>query len=488
MHLVGGLAAASVLWLGSCAEAEVAADIEEVRETQTVEVIVVVEGPGDLGESLLLDDEDLTLEEAGDPDMTVDSATHCPTCRGEDLGYDPFAEKQENSARFKAKPVRAGLDWLKKHQSPEGHWDADRFMEQDDRKDLPASDGSGSLLNDVGLTGLALMAMLGNGNTVSAGPHKQAVRDGVLWLESVQGDSGLIGKESGNATLYNHAISTLAISEACVLSHRSPRLRRLVMRAVEPILNARNPYGAWRYSLQPNGDSDTSVTGWMVMALTSAKESKIKVGDEVFDGAKTWFNSMLDKKTGRVGYAWGNGGSGPGASPMRNPAMVNAFPAQKSESLTAVALLSQIFMTDRDKVTRWEDHPDCEMMKKQVGLILAKPPVWNEKDGSTDLYYWYFGTLAMYQWGGEDCMAWADAAAQAVLANQRLENEHDNFYGSWDPVGPWGEEGGRIYSTALCTMILEVHFRHAELISNEQLNRTARSTSRYAKCYERNKP
>jgi hypothetical protein len=461
MHLLGGLAATSVFWLGSCAEPEVAADIEEVRE---IELIVMVQGPEDIEEALHLNAEDLSLEEADDPDMIV---THCDCWTHPPEDYDLFAGTESSPPMMKAKSVRAGLDWLKKHQSPAGYWDADRFMEQDGRKDLAASDGPGNLLNDVGLTGLALLAISGDGYTSMGDPRMDSFRKAILWLMENQSDQGLFGQDAGNATLYNHAIASLAVSEACVLSHRSPRLKISVEKAVEPILRARNPYGAWRYSLTPNGDNDTSVTGWMVAALTSAKDSGIKVDNAVFDGAKAWFDSMRDKNTGRVGYAWGEGGGGPGSYPVRNPMLIDAFPAERSESLTAVALLAQIFMTDRAKIKRWEDHPDYEMMKKQVDLILAKPPVWNEKNGSIDLYYWYFGTLAMCQWGGEECMAWVDSAAKAVLENQRLENAHDNFYGSWDPVGPWGEEGGRIYSTALCTLILEVHFRHAKLISNE---------------------
>jgi hypothetical protein len=41
-----------------------------------------------------------------------------------------------------------------------------------------------------------------------------------------------------------------------------------------------------------------------------------------------------------------------------------------------------------------------------------------------------------------------------------MENKEDNFYGSWDPVGAWGRDGGRVYSTALCALILEVYYRY----------------------------
>ena len=42
--------------------------------------------------------------------------------------------------------------------------------------------------------------------------------------------------------------------------------------------------------------------------------------------------------------------------------------------------------------------------------------------------------------------------------------------GSWDPIDRWGGSGGRIYSTAMATMCLEVYYRHLPLyrgVANE---------------------
>jgi hypothetical protein len=78
------------------------------------------------------------------------------------------------------------------------------------------------------------------------------------------------------------------------------------------------------------------------------------------------------------------------------------------------------------------------------------------------MYYWYYGTFAMNQWGGKHWTSWKKAIEKALIPNQRQEN--GNFKGSWDPVGPWGEEGGRVYSTAICTLILEVYYRYARVL------------------------
>ena len=283
---------------------------------------------------------------------------------------------------------------------------------------------------------------------------------GVHWLKSVQLQDGLLGDEVGNPTLYNHAIATMALGEAYYFSNRSPILRRPLKKAVAVITRAQNPYGAWRYSLEPTGASDTSVTGWMIFALKTAEEGGIAVNDDSFEWAETWFESMTDPATGRTGYAWGEGG-GPGSLPSRPPRYVDRFPAEKSEALTAVALLCRVFMTDATEVKRWRDHPQYETLRKQADLLARKPPVWDPEGGACDFYYWYYGTFAMNQWGGPHWKNWQRSLERALLPRQRRDG---NFRGSWDPVGPWGEDGGRVYSTATCTLIFEVYYRYARVL------------------------
>ena len=69
------------------------------------------------------------------------------------------------------------------------------------------------------------------------------------------------------------------------------------------------------------------------------------------------------------------------------------------------------------------------------------------------MYYWHYGTLALSMLGGAPWSAWSDALQQAVLPNQVQDG---CAKGSWEPVGPWGEDGGRIYATAMMTLALEI--------------------------------
>ena len=75
------------------------------------------------------------------------------------------------------------------------------------------------------------------------------------------------------------------------------------------------------------------------------------------------------------------------------------------------------------------------------------------------MYYWYFGSLALYQVGGECWKTWSRALATAVVGNQRMDGGYCDFKGSWDPIDPWGPDGGRVYSTALMAMCCECYYR-----------------------------
>ena len=112
--------------------------------------------------------------------------------------------------------VNWALEWLARHQDPEGFWDCDGF-------DLNCSQnrckGRGRALNDPGITGLALLAFLGAGNTTHEGPHRKVVKRGIRYLCDIQDpEDGCLTSKEGEHYMYNHAIACLALSEAYGLS------------------------------------------------------------------------------------------------------------------------------------------------------------------------------------------------------------------------------------------------------------------------------
>ena len=342
-----------------------------------------------------------------------------------------------------AEAIGLGLEWLKAHQDESGMWSTDQFMKHCPANDL--CDGYGNAMNDIGITGLALLAFLGDGSTMRSGPYKDVVKKGIIWLKDQQDDAGLLGVESGRAYIYNHAIASLAMVEAFGLS-KYRTLRRYAQGCVNYIQKSRNTYKVWRY-YPHDGDNDTSVTGWMVFVLNSAKTFHLKVDDNAFKYAAAWFDEVTEPSTGQCGYTKRGQGS------SRELGLEEKFPSDRTEAMTAVGLLCRIFMHQTP-----QDHP---VLNAAADTMLKKPPVWDEANGSIDMYYWYYGSYAMFQMGKRYWEGWRHALEKALIKTQRKDG---HAKGSWDPIGAWGHEGGRVYSTAIGVLCLEVYYRYTRLI------------------------
>lgn len=342
-----------------------------------------------------------------------------------------------------AQAIEAGLKWLKDHQDEEGKWDADEFMKHcEDTHCQGAGDG----MHDIGLTGLALLAFLGDGSTMRSGPYQEVVKKAVLWLRDQQAENGLFGTDSNQHFIYDHAIAALAMCEAYGLSEYK-LLRKYAQRGLDYLEQHRNPYGMWRYGFQ-SGDEDMSVTGWALLAYVSAKDFKLNVSTKVFEQAAVYIDSLTDPATGRTGYNERGGRSSRHAGKHQTD-----FPAEKSECMTGVAILCRIFLGQDPKTN--------PIMEKGADLLMSKKPVWNPKDGSIDMYYWYYATYALYQIGGQRWNQWSQAMSDAILKQQKTDG-HEK--GSWDPIGAWGADGGRVYSTAISVLTLEAYYRYARVL------------------------
>ena len=343
--------------------------------------------------------------------------------------------------------VLRGLQWLAAHQDEDGRWDADGFMKHDDPA-LEVCDGPGNAVHDVGCTALALLAFLGENNTTKSGPYRAVVRRGVGWLRKQQQENGLVGGRLSHDFVYDHAIAAYALCEAYGLSN-SKLLQQPAQRALNYLESHRNGYGVWRYQPQDQ-DNDISVTGWAVMAYESGKFFGLQVNEEALKNCAVFLDQVSDS-TGRHGYR--AAGEGSSRKPGRHGV---AFPTDQTHALTAVGLFCRFFLG--------QDPKEQPLMKASAKLLNTLPPVWDEAAGRVDHYYWYYATYALFQMGGGEWRRWRKAVEQVVPRNQHQQTAAPNLYGSWDPVGAWGEDGGRVYSTAILTLTMQANYRYTPLV------------------------
>jgi hypothetical protein len=363
-------------------------------------------------------------------------------------GNRPGKGGKRGGGRTSSLLVERGLIWLARHQDEVGCWDADGFMKHDNPA-FAAGNGPGNAVHDVGVTALALLAFLGENNTLRAGTYKDNVKRGVKWLISQQDPrTGLIGSRTSHDYIYDHAIATYALCEAYGLSDYK-LLAKPAQLGLNYLESHRNAYSVWRYQPQDQ-DNDISVTGWAVMAYKSGKQFGLMVNNEALRLAGVFLDQVSDA-TGLHGYRK----AGELCSRKVGDHGIK-FPAEKSQAMTAVGLFCRFFLGQNPK--------EQPIMAASAGLLTAKLPVWNESDGSIDQYYWYYATYALFQMGGAPWKQWQKALERAVAPHQHANSENPNTFGSWDPVGAWGDDGGRVYSTAILTLTMQANYRYTRLI------------------------
>ena len=322
--------------------------------------------------------------------------------------------------------VRAALRWLASVQNDDGHWDArahgggaERIVAGEDRK------GAGTRA-DTGITGLALLAFLAAGETHVKGQYREQVQHGLEFLLRQQASDGnLAGNATSFARMYCHGMATLAVSEAYAMTG-DERIRPYLVRAIAYTVSAQNlTDGGWRY--HPGDRGDMSQFGWQVMALKSAESAGIAVPQNTRHLMQRFLAGCgTGRQGGLAGYRTGE-------------------PATRT--MTAEALVCRIFLHDNLNALAANEAADY-MVEELPG------------DGRTNLYYWYYGTLALFHLQDERWDRWNRALQRQLLRNQRSD---ETLAGSWDPNTVWGGCGGRVYTTAMATLCLEVYYRYLPL-------------------------
>ena len=345
--------------------------------------------------------------------------------------------------------VERALEWLANHQDDDGRWDGgtlkfrDGHVAADDDTFTvhcpPADICFGECYYgeaDTALTGLALLAYLGAGYTHVDGKYADVVGRGIGFLRQTQKADGDLRGASLNVGMYCHAMATLALCEAYALTG-DPALRLPVERGVSFLVASRAGDGmAWRYAPgAPSGD--TSILGWVVMVLKSAKTVGLPIAPPVQSGIASWLKLVSSGRSGGLAQYL------PGGA------------AQVTPTMTAEAWACRQFL---------ELGGPGPASDEAAASLLANPT----DRGEFNVYYLYYGTLAMYQHGGPAWTTWNNRVRDQVVS---LQQTIGHKAGSWDPdSSPYGTHGGRIYCTALATLTLEVYYRFLRLYAPPEAN------------------
>lgn len=285
--------------------------------------------------------------------------------------------------------------------------------------------------DSTGIPALAGMAILSKGHLPTEGPYMIALNKCIDFVLENQVENGLFEKgNAGSGPMYAHNISTLFLSEVSgmVDPARQEKIAKALPPALKLILRAQavekeeRYQGGWRY--HPfSRDSDTSCSGWALMALRSAKLNGAAVPDQAIADAVAYLARHQDKKEGNFGYM---------------------DKTNHSRSLTGMGLLCL-------ELCGKHGTPETVVAADYVMKTFRDLP------GDQFEYYGnYYNAQGTFQIGGRYWSEYANWMYETYLPKQQED-------GSWN-----SREAGRIYGTAMMVLAFTVPYRQLPIYQRDE--------------------
>ncbi|MFA4945192.1 MAG: prenyltransferase/squalene oxidase repeat-containing protein [Lentisphaeria bacterium] len=318
------------------------------------------------------------------------------------------------------------LRWLKLTQKPDGSWTGPKGQ-------YPAA-----------MTGLALLAYLGHGETPDSKEFGASVSQAIQYLcTSMDGAGRLLERE------YSHAIATYALAEAYGMTSL-PYIKKPMEKGLATIVNGQQDAGGWEYNyrkvkskgeIEGKGELrfDLSVSGWQIQALKAGHIADARVPGlaEALEKSISFLQKQaFNQKTNSFVYATGSSGTismqGVGALCLQMLGL--------GKSSEVAAAIKAIEATKVD----WNS-------PRHVG-------------GGHTAYAWYYQTQAMFYAGASKFGPWNRQFSKELVANQKPgpQTPEGKPTGYWEPR-PSPEHAvpdyDPLYNTTLCCLMLEVYYR-----------------------------
>jgi hypothetical protein len=265
-----------------------------------------------------------------------------------------------------------------------------------------------------------LLPFLGAGYSHQTGPYQKVVRDGLYYLTTRMRETDHGGDLTENVTMYAQGLAAIALCEGLAMTD-DRNLRIPAQKAIDFICYAQHPRGGWRYF--PGQPGDTTVTGWQAMALKSARLAKLSFPSPTIPRVREFLDSVQESDGAFYGY-------------------------QKPDKLpgpTSVGLLLRMYFG-------WEQ--DDPRLVRGVRYLAQLGP------SKTDVYFNFYATQVISHHGGPLWERWNTRMREHLVSTQEQKG-HER--GSWYFPDKHGTVGGRLYTTAMCAMILEVYYRYLPL-------------------------
>ena len=404
-------------------------EVETVTELETIESLETADFTG--AEEIIFDDGDFG-------DFGAVSGL------GNELGGRAAAGKTKALKEYggtdaSEEAVQLALKWIVNHQLNDGSWNFDHRIGSGNHRD---SDNPGEMLNaENAATALALLPLLGSGQTHKVGHYKDNVRAGLEYLMSKasQQGRGISFYEKDGGEMYSHGLCAIVFCEAFAMT-KDPKLAPFAQGSIWFMEDVQDPVGGgWRYKLPERGD--TSVVGWQVMALKSAKLSGLNINRRTWRLVEKFLDSV--STTSGATYAY--------TDPPRG--------THGGKGQTSIGLLCRMYMG-------WQK--DTPGLKEGVEWLDSRGPDFPKGDKlTTAMYYNYYATQLMKQYGGEPWTNW-NAKMRDYLVN--TQDKEGNQAGSWyfgSSHASASVKGGRLYNTSLACMTLEVYYRYLPIYTDK---------------------
>lgn len=330
---------------------------------------------------------------------------------------------QEHNGNGTQEAVHAALDWLAAHQEKDGSWDPVKHEGREHNKNNP-----------VAATAVATLPFYGAGYTERNEEYSQVIKKSITYLNR---EVYKHRKKPQFGSNYGTALVLMALSESAIMANNvtSKRNAEYVAQFLIDQYTTR-PGQGWGYLA---AGTDLSVTGWVILALKTAKMANLKAlktkdAEQAEVGYKTWLAQVTDATTGMGSYR-------PGHNPTPNMTYVGMFVKQS---------------------LHFKDDPFLNIAAQNT-IKWANSNTTFQENKPKNLYGAYYGTLAAFQAGSETWSAWNPVMKKALVLSQRT-GDVKGLGGSWDPTHDHtGEIGGRVYTTALLALTLEIYYRYSQM-------------------------